>query len=690
MARRFRIALLMLFLFGYCGWAEAQAVRVEPESAADNMAKITLGPSLVPLYGPWKFTVGDSPLDPVTHAPLWAQPGFDDSQWETIDLTPTGIHDPLGDFSDYVKGWTDRGHPGYSGYAWYRIRVQVVAQAGEKLAVAGPSYVDDAYELYNDGALVGSFGKFTGSQPTIYYSQPMMFNLPPAADSPVRVLAFRLWMAPNTLVTEADTGGIHTAPSLGDAAAVSARYQTHWLEPIRAQIVRVLEGLLFLILAVVAFSLTRFDRSDPVYVWMGSVFLLIAANSILILLSTWTQTIGGIASNVVMDGFLAPLTLGAWVMVWWVWFQLQRPAWVPRAVALLTIGFMVSTVIGEDLLYPSISLPVANVFRIISIAVRLALLVVLILVVVWGVRRQGAKGWLVLPAVVLLFGSLFTTELELLHIRINWFPFGLRVSLAQFADMLLTVVLFVLLIRRLLLSVRQQRLLALDVKQAQEVQQVILPQARTTVQGLLIESEYRPAREVGGDFFQIMPHLIDGSLLIVAGDVTGKGLKAGMLVALLVGAIRTATDWTSDPEVILRTLNERLLGRGDAHATCLALNIKEDGEVTLANAGHMPPYLNGEALAMAGALPLGIMEGTEFSVMRFRLAEGDRLMLLSDGIVEATDEDGQLYGFERVQDLLRKGKSASEVAGAAQKFGQEDDISVIAVTRTAVPEPAYV
>jgi serine phosphatase RsbU (regulator of sigma subunit) len=164
-----------------------------------------------------------------------------------------------------------------------------------------------------------------------------------------------------------------------------------------------------------------------------------------------------------------------------------------------------------------------------------------------------------------------------------------------------------------------------------------------------------------------MPHLIDGSLLIVAGDVTGKGLKAGMLVALLVGATRTATDWTSDPEVILRTLNERLLGRGDAHATCLALNIKEDGQATLANAGHMPPYLNGEALAMDGALPLGMMEGTEFSVMRFRLAEGDRLMLLSDGIVEAKDEDGQLFGFERVQELLRRGKSASEVAGAAQK-----------------------
>jgi serine/threonine protein phosphatase PrpC len=102
----------------------------------------------------------------------------------------------------------------------------------------------------------------------------------------------------------------------------------------------------------------------------------------------------------------------------------------------------------------------------------------------------------------------------------------------------------------------------------------------------------------------------------------------------------------------------------------------------------MPPYLNGEPVAMEGALPLGMMEGAEFSVMRFKLAQGDRLVLVSDGIAEATDADGQLFGFERVHELLRTGKSASEVAGAAQSFGQEDDISVIAVTRTAVLEPA--
>jgi serine phosphatase RsbU (regulator of sigma subunit) len=144
----------------------------------------------------------------------------------------------------------------------------------------------------------------------------------------------------------------------------------------------------------------------------------------------------------------------------------------------------------------------------------------------------------------------------------------------------------------------------------------------------------------------------------------------------------------SEPSFVLRALNRRLMGRGDAQATCLALRIDSDGGATLANAGHMPPYLNGHPVAMEGALPLGMKEGTEISLMRFHLKEDDRLVLLSDGIAEATDADGHLFGFERVEELLRTAKSASEVAAAAQSFGQADDISVISVTRIGVREPA--
>jgi serine phosphatase RsbU (regulator of sigma subunit) len=222
-----------------------------------------------------------------------------------------------------------------------------------------------------------------------------------------------------------------------------------------------------------------------------------------------------------------------------------------------------------------------------------------------------------------------------------------------------------------------------DVKQAQEVQQVLIPEELPHIAGLTIESEYRPAREVGGDFFQILPHATDGSVLIVVGDVTGKGLQAGMLVALIVGAIRAEAAHSNDPLTALNALNQRLCGRGEAHATGLALRVAADGVVTLANAGHLPPYLNGKELPMEGALPLGMTPTAKFSLMHFQLAPGDTLLLMSDGVVEAQDRDGQLFGFERVNTLLQHPITAAEVATAAQNFGQMDDILVLRILREA-------
>jgi serine phosphatase RsbU (regulator of sigma subunit) len=176
---------------------------------------------------------------------------------------------------------------------------------------------------------------------------------------------------------------------------------------------------------------------------------------------------------------------------------------------------------------------------------------------------------------------------------------------------------------------------------------------------------------------------MDGSVLIVVGDVAGKGLQAGMLATLVVGAVRVAANFTTDPGKILAVLNERLQGRG--LVTCLALRIERDGKISLANAGHLPPYRNGKELAMEGALPLGAVAGIEFPVVEFQLADGDKLVLMSDGIVEAQDARGQLFGFERTAILLQKEFTPSTLAAAAQAFGQEDDITVLTITRSAVP-----
>jgi hypothetical protein len=685
MPRSFRWILLPLII-GAC------SLTSHAQSSPPVSAQIHLGDSVAALNGPWKFHVGDSPIDPATNQPVWAEPGFNDSTWDTVDLTPKrGSLDPISGLTDYAPGWTARGHANYWGYAWYRIRVRIDTRPGVKLALAGASDVDDIYQAYDNGALIGGFGNFSGAHPVIYYTQPAMFLLPdPVNDSAggsTQVIAFRVWMEPNTLFQGDDVGGFHNAPLIGQASSVTARYQMRWLELVRAYLLSPIQAIVFALLGIIACSLTFFDRSDRVYLWIGLNLLTSVVYFSISAIGSWTQLVGAIELAFIQNVILVPLTFTGWVMVWRVWFRLRRPTWMPAVLAGLVILLMVSNALGNNIFYNVVSQPVSHVFHNTSIVVRLVLAILMLSNVFQGIHQQGLEGWLVLPATLLAAVSGFQTELLLLHVHVNLFILGTTVTTFQLSNFLLVAALSVLLLRRLLVSLRTQRLMALDVRQAQEVQQVILPEGHTTLPGLSIESEYRPAREVGGDFFQIIPHLSDGSLLIVAGDVTGKGLKAGMLVALLVGAIRSTAELDSDPEFVLGALNRRLIGRGDAQATCLALRIGFNGSVTLANAGHMPPYLNGEPLAVEGTLPLGMIDGAEVSVMHFMLKENDRLVLLSDGIVEAMDANGHLFGFERVHELLHKAGSAAEVAAAAQQFGQQDDISVIAVTRSAVLEP---
>ena len=215
--------------------------------------------------------------------------------------------------------------------------------------------------------------------------------------------------------------------------------------------------------------------------------------------------------------------------------------------------------------------------------------------------------------------------------------------------------------------------LAGEMASAREIQQYLIPDKLPPTPGLTIRSVYHPSREVGGDFFQVLPDPRDGSTMIVVGDVAGKGLKAGMLAALIVGAIRTAFKFTSDPGSILALLNERLQGRG--LVTCLALRIDRNGNAELANAAQLPPYINGKELALDGALPLGALPDIAFPIARFRLAERDTMLFVSDGVVEARNTIGELFGFDRIAAI--SDQPAEDIAKAAQAHGQEDDITVL-------------
>jgi hypothetical protein len=697
MERRLRFFVLLPAIL-VCNLVLSAQTATSAAALTESAVPVAVGQSVVPLYGPWRFQTGDSPIDAKTGEPLWAEPDFDDSKWEMVDLTPhAGVADPFTRDPRYVRGWTMKGHPGYWGCAWYRLRVPITSAPKGELALLTYGWVDDGYQLFDNGRLLGSWGKFSasGKWPVVYFTQPAMFVLPRlsasgslSADSGQQTLAFRVWMGPVRLSHHPFSGGFHYAPLVGEAGAIATRADLEWMELIRNHIEAPVAAGLFLLLAIVAVTLTLFDRSDPVYLWVSAALLLVGIDEVFFLVANWTQWESISTFFIQLQVFSFPLMFGAWAMVWWVWFKLQRPHWIPKAIAALTVVNMITGLVGEDLLYDLIPHPVGLSFHYIGLVTRLVLLAIIVFIVGKGIREQGWEGWLVLPAVVPLAFAQFQGELISLQWHGTFSAYGIVFFYSELANLLLSGVVALLLLRRLLVSLRSQRQMALDVKQAQEVQQVILPMARTILPGLEIESEYRPAREVGGDFFQIIPNRTDDSVLIVAGDVTGKGLKAGMLVALLVGAIRTAARFNADPLAVLTELNQRLLGRGDAQATCLALRIEADGRAILANAGHVPPYLNGEPIAMEGALPLGMIEDAEHSITRFTLEEGDQLVLTSDGICEAMDADGKLFGFERIHDLLRTAPTAAEIASAAQAFGQEDDISVISVTRISVREHA--
>lgn len=151
------------------------------------------------------------------------------------------------------------------------------------------------------------------------------------------------------------------------------------------------------------------------------------------------------------------------------------------------------------------------------------------------------------------------------------------------------------------------------------------------------------------------------------------------MVSMLVGAIRAEAGHSHDPVAMLRSLNERMLGRAHGgFATCLAAHLLPSGKVVIANAGHLPPWKDGDSLELGGSLPLGIVGEPEYGSETFNMVPGDQLTFLSDGVVEARSSSGELFGFDRTGQI--SAQSAGQIAQAAQQFGQDDNITVLTLT----------
>jgi hypothetical protein len=411
-------------------------------------APIALGQSVVPLNAPWKFHTGDDPD--------WANSGFDDSRWETVDLTPLpGAHDGDVGLKGYVPGWSMRGHRFYSGYAWYRMRVSVSAPIGDTLALTGPTDVDQTYQIFFNGKLLGSDGDFSHAQPVIHSIQPRIYALPRSLWRPEPnggysgVIALRVWMSP--FVPQAsDSGGIHVAPAIGSSDGVAALYRLQWLQTFEGYVVDATEAILFLLVAVMALCLQPFDRRDTFYAWLGAALILLAAargNQAIYFWMQWESLRQFALFRLVL---VDSLVLGAWLMAWRAYFLPDRQRWIGPAIVAATCALLVSQLFGYGILWPS--LPHGMIAASHTVATYLRCLFVLLLAVIvgYGIVERARDVWIALPAVILVAIGLFAQELGALGVPGIWFPFGVGVSRTEYAYAALVIALFAVLLHRLL------------------------------------------------------------------------------------------------------------------------------------------------------------------------------------------------------------------------------------------------
>ncbi|HYX69263.1 MAG TPA: hypothetical protein VE825_09025 [Terriglobales bacterium] len=398
------------------------------------------------LNGPWKFHTGDDPG--------WANPDFDDSSWESVDLTaPPGAHDSDVGLTRYVPGWGARGHRGYSGYAWYRLRVSTTASGEEELALAGPPAVDSAYQVFVNGQPLGSAGRFSGRTPTVFSIQPRMFAIPRSlpgreADRPL-LIAIRVWMGPWDLA-DPDGGGIHIAPALGYASSVGMLYQVQWLQTVRGYIVEVVEAAGFVLLALMALTLAAFRRSRSACLWLSAALVLTALVRANQAIFFWGQVETVPVAEFVSGVLLPPLCLAAWTFAWYSWLPARPTRWMPLAIDLFTTLYLVAQLFRGSWFHGLLPHWTTTGATFISTWVRVLFVVLTALIVVRIIRQKERDRWLLLAALALVSIGQFAREISALGVPGIWFPYGTGVSRTQFAYAAFDLVLFVLLLRQFL------------------------------------------------------------------------------------------------------------------------------------------------------------------------------------------------------------------------------------------------
>jgi hypothetical protein len=579
----------------------------------------------------------------------WADAGFDDRAWPVAEQ----VRWPMPAFDS-------------DGFMWVRARLTVPPDASGPMALClSQDTFAIADQVFVNGREVGHQGSLPPNTELILFPQDAVFDLPAgmAAPGTTVVVAFRVWYPPFVRTFGwFDFAGFILDSSRNLRLAVDADWATTLLEWGPTLALNVLIGIMGLgLLAFWRWTRTREILLCSALLIVFPVFQLMHDLGVLGIVDLSFEV------NTVI--YIVLQAAGMWITVEFIWeVHGLRALWLKRLALAALVVFNVGGLYGQLTTTPSIldrlSHPVGMtavaVFDIVTFGVN-----------VWAIfnRRRTrliAAALALIPCAssLLWLGSTIGGNFGAIHFE--YLDFAFFVS---------ALALFIMLGQSAWDAWRARDELRVEFEAAREVQEQLVAPA-VDVPGFRIESVYVPAKRVGGDFFRVLPEA-DGSVLIVVGDVSGKGLKAAMTVSAIMVTLRGCP--SHRPVEILGYLNRVLLGQVNGFVTCCVARVTADGAMTLANAGNPAPYRNGEEMAVEPGLPLGLIAEADYTETRYQIAAGDRLTFVSDGVVEATNPQGELFGFERTQAISTE--SASQIARTAELFGQEDDITVLSITR---------
>ncbi len=618
---------------------------------------------IISLNGVWRFHPGDDPDGKLG----WAEPDFDDSSWPLLRSN---------------TGWGEQGYKGYSGFAWYRFKV-LLPNEHRHWAISLPRLLT-SYQIFADTRLVGQFG---GMPPHAEYvvGFDQIFALPADLPSPGHPVTFaiRVWHWPR--FSKGVSGGPTSATRVGEIDALRTQ-QTYdaWGRFWSSSSGNVLM-LMNLLAAFAGLFLFWMRPQDREYLWFGIYELLTGLDHLILDYYRFHPT-----PEWILGSLSLALSAASWFLFLLFIFTILNGRknwlfWSAAATVVVTILTQLTFRMGW--------IGLVQFDLIWALALVPYFCCILVLLYQKAIRGVADAQLMLLPVGVcyvcwlarILLSALGQSGHTWVYSDLHWFfevsrrPFPFSVN--DLADMFMLVAVVAVLPLRFARSRRDEERLAREMESARTVQQVLIPNEIPPVLGFTIHCVYRPAGQVGGDFFQVIP-IASGGALIAVGDVSGKGMPAAMTVSLLVGTFRTLAHYTHKPSEILGSMNRRMLSRSQGgFTTCVVLRIEPQGTVTVANAGHLAPYLAGQEIAIENGLPLGITAETEYLEVSVPFPVGAQLTLYTDGVVEAREQSGELFGFDRAASLSTQ--PAEVIAQTAQSFGQDDDITVLTVTSEA-------